>query len=122
MVAPYWGNMPAGGVRPYGGQPYFGVWNKQDCRFVTNYKGKNYKVARLVCEAFNGTPPAGAVCMHIDENPANNKPDNLEWGTQKENLNAEGFLVYRGASVGWHSPSAKAARFKAARINELAQE
>ena len=96
MVSPYLGEMPNGGARPYGGQPHFGVWNKQDGRFITVYKGKCYKVHRLVCEAFNGSAPfERAVVMHIDENAANNRPDNLQWGTQKENLNAEGFKVYR---------------------------
>lgn len=95
MVAPYRGEMPNGGERPYGGEPRFGVWNKQDGRFITVYKGKTYKVHRLVCEAFHGPPPNDAsVCMHIDENAANNRPDNLKWGTQKENLNAEGFREY----------------------------
>jgi hypothetical protein len=34
------------------------------------------------------------VCMHLDENSRNNKPENLAWGTQKENLNAPGFIDY----------------------------
>jgi hypothetical protein len=121
MVAPYWGTMPHGGGRPYGGQPHFGVWNKHDGRFITVYKGKTYKIARLVCEAFHGAPFKGAVCMHIDENAANNKPVNLAWGTQKENLNADGFLVYREASTGEESPTTKAARFKSERVNAQAQ-
>ena len=32
--------------------------------------------------------------MHLDENAANNRASNLRWGTQKENLNAPGFLDY----------------------------
>lgn len=89
MVKPYMGTMPHGGPRQYGGQPHFGVWNKQDGRFIIIYKGKTYKVAQLVCEAFNGPKPfPSAVCMHLDENAANNRPGNLEWGTQKQNLNA----------------------------------
>lgn len=96
MVKPYLGKMPHGGHRPYGGEPHFGIWNKQDCRFITVYKGRTYKVARLVCEAFHGPPTdAAPVCMHLDENSANNRADNLSWGTQKENLNADGFKTYR---------------------------
>lgn len=96
MVAPYMGPMPHGGKRHYGGEPHFGVWSKQDCRFIIIYKGKTYKVARLVCEAFHGSPPEDETyCLHIDENSANNRPDNLKWGTQKENLSAPGFLKYR---------------------------
>lgn len=93
MVLPYEEAMPYGGTRQYGGQPHFGVWNKTDCRFITTYKGKTYKIAQLVCEAFNGPKPfATAVCMHMDENAANNRPDNLKWGTQKQNLNAPGYI------------------------------
>ena len=96
MVAPYLGSMPHGGFRPYGGQPHFGVWNKQDARFIIVYKGHSHKIHQLVCEAFHGCKPfEKAVVMHLDENAANNQPSNLKWGTQKENLNAEGFKVYR---------------------------
>lgn len=100
MVKPYSAPMPGGGTRQYGGTPHFGVWNKKDHRFITVYKGKCYKVHQLVCEAFNGARPEDpkdgrTVCMHLDENSANNRADNLAWGTQKENLNAPGFKVYR---------------------------
>jgi len=95
MVAPYLGEMPKGGDRHYGGQPTFGVWNKLDARFIVVLKGHTYKVHQLVCEAFHGKEPiAGAVVMHIDENAANNRADNLSWGTQRENLNAPGFRDY----------------------------
>lgn len=95
MVAPYRGPMPHGGERHYGGQPHFGVWNKTEGRFITVWKGHTYKIHRLVCEAFNGPAPFDrAVVMHLDENAANNRPDNLSWGTQKENLNAPGFRAY----------------------------
>lgn len=98
MVAPYWKSMPHGGVRSYGGEPRFGVWSKVDSRFITVWKGKSFKVHRLVCEAFNGPSPfERAVVMHLDENPANNRADNLKWGTQKENLNAAGFKAYRSS-------------------------
>ena len=88
MVLPYIAPMPHGGKRQYGGEPTFGVWNKTDARFQYLHKGKIYKVARLVCEAFHGPAPADQpICMHLDENAANNRPDNLAWGTQKENMN-----------------------------------
>ena len=96
MVAPYRAPMPKGGMRSYGGEPHFGVWSKPDQRFLIVYKGRCYKVHRLICEAFNGPPPfENAVAMHRDENAANNRPTNLKWGTQRENLNAPGFLEYR---------------------------
>ena len=81
-----------------GGEPTFGVWNKHDGRFTTTYKGKTYKVARLICEAFHGPAPEDRpVCMHLDENAANNRADNLAWGTQKENLNAPAVKAYHNS-------------------------
>lgn len=95
MVVPYLAAMPNGGLRHYGGQPHFGVWSKADSRFIVVYKQKTTKVHRLICEAFHGPKPFdGAVVMHMDENPANNRPSNLKWGTQQENLRAEGFRDY----------------------------
>ena len=86
MPTPY-GN----GIRKSGGKPHEGWWSGG--RKIFNWRGKTYKVARVVCETFNGPSPfAGAVVMHLDENSANNAPDNLKWGTQKENLNAPGFI------------------------------
>lgn len=32
--------------------------------------------------------------MHKDENSRNNKPENLKWATQKENLNCPKFKEY----------------------------
>lgn len=43
-------------------------------------------VHRLVLTAFLGFPPAGHVCCHRDDNPRNNRLDNLYWGTQKQNM------------------------------------
>ncbi|MBX9738699.1 MAG: HNH endonuclease [Beijerinckiaceae bacterium] len=109
MLVPYRGAMPRGGQRPYGGTPTFGVWNKADGRFIVTIGDRTYKVARLVAEAFHGGPPfEGAVVMHLDENAANNRADNLRWGTQQENLNAPGFLDYCRSRTGDQHPAAKA--------------
>lgn len=109
MRVPVFGRVPNGGQRPYGGTPTLGVWSEKPARFFFNYKGLNYKVHRLVCEAFNGPPPfVEAVCMHLDENPRNNRPENLKWGTQKENLNAPGFIEYCKGRTGQNSPTIKA--------------
>lgn len=98
--------MPAGGERHYGTTPRVGAFS--DGRMLFVHKGKTYKVHRLVCEAFNGKPPfSNAVCMHLDEDPTNNRPENLKWGTQKENLNAPGFLEYCRGRLGDDSPFIK---------------
>lgn len=106
MVAPYLAPLARGtGERQYGGEPTHGQWDGK--RYVYVFKDKTYKAHRLVCEAFNGPPPDGAVCMHMDENSRNNRPSNLKWGTQKENLNAPGFLAYCRSRVGANSPTIK---------------
>ena len=111
MVIPYEAPMPHGGTRQYGGQPHFGVWNKQDLRFIVVNKGKTYKVHRLVCEAFSGPPSKEKnVCMHLGEDSSNNKPENLRWGTQKENLNAKGFIKYCKSRTGENNPYIKGTR------------
>jgi len=99
MVAPYWGDLPRGGQRSYGGQPHFGIWDKPEARFIVSFRRKTYKVHCLVCEAFQGHRPdiegQPAVCMHMDENSANNRADNLKWGSQQENMNAPTLKKYR---------------------------
>lgn len=107
MVTPYLSDKSAM-PRQYGGYPTEGQWDGD--RYVYARKGfKTQKVARLVCEAFNGAPPfPDAVCMHKDENSRNNRPENLAWGTQKENLNAPGFIEYCKGRTGANSPTVKA--------------
>ena len=108
MIAPYLASLPNGGVRQYGGTPHFGVWNKKDGRFIVNVNGETLKISQLVCEAFHGAKPfEDAVVMHLDENAANNRPDNLKWGTQKENLNAPGFIEYCKGRTGENNPFVK---------------
>lgn len=47
-------------------------------------------VSRLVAAAFHGPAPfPGAVVLHLDDNSLNNRPSNLKWGTQRENLSTE---------------------------------
>ncbi|NOD65778.1 HNH endonuclease signature motif containing protein [Ruegeria sp. HKCCD6109] len=66
------------------------------------------KVHQLVCEAFHGPKPfEGAVVIHKDENALNNRPENLRWGTQKENMNAPGYLEYCRSKTGENSARAK---------------
>ena len=107
-ITPYTGAMPNGGFRTYGGKAMTGVWAGSRYIIRIHLVGKSLKVARLVCEAFHGPAPEGKpYVLHIDENARNNKPDNLMWGTQKENLNAPGFLAYCRGRIG-----EKSSRFK----------
>ena len=55
---------------------------------ATLYQGNRRKhrgVHRLVLEAFIGPCPEGFECLHLDDNPRNNRLDNLKWGTHQEN-------------------------------------
>ncbi|WP_040828884.1 NUMOD4 motif-containing HNH endonuclease [Nocardia jiangxiensis] len=53
---------------------------------VVNGRSRSYMVHRLVLLAFVGPPPPGTECCHFDGNPANNRLDNLRWGTRSENM------------------------------------
>lgn len=105
MIAPKMGT-GRNANKQYGGYARTGEWDGK--RYLLQWEGRTYKVARLVCEAFKGPAPEGKnVCMHLDENSRNNVPTNLQWGTQKENLNAPGFLEYCRGRTGENNPFIK---------------
>ena len=52
-----------------------------------NTKRKNFQVHRLVAQAFIKNPFNYPIVNHIDFNRQNNIVDNLEWCTQKQNVN-----------------------------------
>lgn len=111
MVIPHQKPMPHGGLRTYGGTAVRGSWVAKEQRYITVIRGRTHKVARLVAEAFHGSAPfPRAVVMHLDEDASNNRPENLQWGTQKENLNAPGFLAYCRARTGDDNPFIKGRR------------
>jgi hypothetical protein len=51
--------------------------------------------------------------LRLDENRRNNRPENLRWGTQRENLHAPGFLVYCRSRLGAENPYVKGRARKA---------
>jgi HNH endonuclease len=79
--------------------------------YAVMYRGKNYKVHRLICEAFHGPPTFdGAIVLHLNEDSSDNRPENLRWGTQKENLNMPKFIEYCRGRTGENSPRVKGMR------------
>jgi len=101
MRVPHVGEMPGGGARHYETKPNSGVIKRSKVGAQHSYKAVwyrnigNLKVHRLVCEAFHGPMPfENAVVLHINEDAHDNRSTNLLWGTQKENLNAPGFVNY----------------------------
>ncbi len=73
------------------------VWNRKNRKWVTNqeHKGRfsvslyNHPqiLSRVVAQVFIPNLDNKPEVNHKDENPANNKADNLEWMTREENLN-----------------------------------
>ena len=105
---------PYGGIRKYTTKPTYGTRSKasrtarHEFMSITNRKFGNMKIHRLICEAFHGPAPSEkAVVIHIDENAINNRPENLRWGTQKENLNMPKFIEYCKSRIGENSPRIK---------------
>ncbi len=90
--------------------PTFGVITKASRTAKHRYFGRhikkvgNIKVHQAVCEAFHGPRPfPEAVVLHDNENGLDNRPPNLGWGTQKQNLQAKGFLAYCRSRTGDNS-------------------
>ena len=118
LVAPSRATMPNGGERSYTPNPTYGYEEKS----ATGRPGvpkrrilrvgrlkRTFKIAHLICEAFHGPRPfPKAVAIHIDEDPSNNAPVNLKWGTQKENLNMPKYKEWQKTiRIGESSPRAK---------------
>lgn len=59
---------------------------KRDGRLqVCLSNGRRY-VHQLILETFVGPCPQDMEAMHADDNPANNRLDNLSWGTHRRNI------------------------------------
>lgn len=107
LLPPRCAPIPHGGYRHYITEPRLGqisrakkgaahayriVMIKDDTKAA---KQRPRKVHQLVCEAFHGPKPfPEAVVIHLDEDALNNRPENLKWGTQKENLNMPKFKAW----------------------------
>jgi len=78
---------------------YYGVYSR---------KLGNIKVHQVVCEAFHGPRPSDKhVVSHLNEDATDNRPENLCWATQKDNLNMPKFIEYCKSRVGENSPVTK---------------
>lgn len=106
--------MPYGGWRTYTPAPTFGCKRRASKTARHEYYGifhkerGNLKIHRLICEAFHGPAPfPKAIVIHLDEDALNNRPENLKWGTQRENLNMPKFIAYCKGRTGENSPTTK---------------
>ena len=120
LQAPVHAPLPNGGFRLYTTEPRVGQIAKSKANALHQYmhimlrrhgtgnRQSPRKVHQLVCEAFHGPKPfPGAVVLHLDENALNNRPENLRWGTQKENLNMPKYREYCQSRLGENSPTIK---------------
>lgn len=117
LQAPGYAPLPNGGYRTYLPKPRDGQVAKARRGASHEYRHvmlrnwgqgprqKPRKVHQLVCEAFHGPPPFdGAVVIHLDEDAHNNRPENLKWGTQKENMNMPKIKAYHRSRTGEKHP------------------
>lgn len=116
--------MPNGGEREYKTKPVIGSIRRAKKGAKHVYRGTwsreygNVKMHRLVCEAFHGPCPSGMETLHLDDDGLNNRPENLCWGTRKDNLNAEGFIRYCKGRTGNKNPYVKGLKRGAAQVQQ----
>lgn len=69
-------------LKPNASVRYYRVFLSRDGKPQGKY------VHRLVCETFNGPPENSEMSnvLHWDDNPLNNRADNLRWGTLSDNM------------------------------------
>lgn len=64
-----------------------------------NNQKKSFQVHRLVAKAFIPNPNDFPIVNHKDENPLNNKVDNLEWCTQQHNVIHSKHKMYKQKNI-----------------------
>ena len=71
-------------------------------RRAVHFPGRRIvKCAVLVLLAFEGPRPSPRHCaLHWDDNPLNDRADNLRWGTRSENADD---AIRNGRQMGWRS-------------------
>lgn len=78
----------------------------------------NRLVHRLVATAFNGPSPEGLpVCCHNDGNKSNNRPENLRWATQAQNIADK--ALHGTEQIGSRHPRAIVDEQRIARVKQL---
>jgi hypothetical protein len=85
-----------------------GKVDKDGYRNLILYKEGNrhyFKNSRVIAMTFLGERPKGYVIRHLDGNPLNDDVDNLQYSTQKENLQDR--LLHGTQIYGELSPNAK---------------
>lgn len=62
-------------------------WNYgyENVSFYIGRKSFSKRVGRIICETFHGTPEEGQQANHINAMRWDNRPENLEWVTPKQN-------------------------------------
>lgn len=91
-VYSFWlrGNRPGEHPRVSRNPHRMGSQGRRDGRasVILRRKGvkKRHLVSRLVASAFYGVPEEGMTCSHLDGNWCNDRPENLAWESQADNL------------------------------------
>lgn len=83
-------------------------------------KKRRFYIHRAVCELFNGPPPDGMQCRHLNGNRNDNRAVNLAWGTPKEN--SADMKLHGTVLIGERNPMAQLTRDQVAQMRCLRDE